>query len=81
MSMVEDYGEWVWAFEMEFYSFSYRFSDGFRLSHSMSLKMSFLLFALILNVRSLIFSFFFFSGEKRRKCIILLAEEEMNGKS
>lgn len=79
MSMVEDYGEWVWAFEMEFYSFSCRFSAGFRLSHSMSLKMSFLLF----NIKREIPDFFFcfFSGEKRRKCIILPAEEEMNGKS
>lgn len=60
MSMVEDYREWVWGFEIEFYSFSCRFSAGFRLSHSMSLKMSFLLFTLILNVRSLIFYSVFF---------------------
>lgn len=38
MSTVVDYGEWVTAPEMEFYSFTCRFAAGFKLSQSMSLK-------------------------------------------
>ena len=38
MSTVIDYGEWVRAPEMEFYSFTYKFAAGFKLSQSMSLK-------------------------------------------
>lgn len=77
--MVVDYGEWVRAPEMEFYSFSYRFAAGFKLSQSMSLKT--FISSTYSNIKHKTLDFFFFPEEKRRKDITFPAEEEVNGKS
>lgn len=77
--MVVDYGEWVRTPEMEFYSFSYRFAAGFKLSQSVSLKM--LISSTYSNIKHKIPDFFFFSEEKRRKDITFPVAEEVNGKS
>ena len=78
MSVVVDYGEWVRAPEMEFYSFSYRFAAGFKSSQSVSLKM--FISSTYSNIKHKILDFFF-SEEKRRKDITFPAAEEVNGKS
>ena len=77
MSTVVDYGEWVTAPEMEFYSFTCRFAAGFKLSQSMSLKT--FISSTYSNIKHKTPDFFFPEG-KRRKDITFSAEEEVNGK-
>ena len=72
MSMVVDYGEWVRTPEMEFYSFSYRFAAGSKLSQSVSLKM--LISSTYSNIKHKIPDFFFFL--KRRGGKILLSQQQ-----
>ena len=79
MSMVVDYGEWVRTPEKGFYSFSYRFAAGFKLSQSVSLKM--FISSTYCNIKHKIPDFFFFPEEKRKKDITFPAAEEVNGKS
>lgn len=78
MSVVGDCGEWVRAFEVDLYSFSYIFAAGFKWLQSISLKTSFLL-----TIYSVIKqkSHDFLSGEKRRSNINFPVEEDMDGKS
>lgn len=72
MSVVVDYGEWVRAPEMEFYSFSYRFAAGFKSSQSVSLKM--FISSTYSNIKHKILDFFFFL--KRRGGKILLSQQQ-----
>ena len=65
--MVVDYGEWVRTPEMEFYSFSYRFAAGFKLSQSVSLKM--LISSTYSNIKHKIPDFFFFLKRRGGKKI------------
>ena len=71
MSVVVDYGEWVRAPEMEFYSFSYRFAAGFKSSQSVSLKM--FISSTYSNIKHKILDFFFL---KRRGGKILLSQQQ-----
>ena len=72
--MVVDYGEWVRTPEMEFYSFSYRFAAGFKLSQSVSLKM--FISSTYCNIKHKIPDFFFFFLKRRGRKILLSQQQK-----
>ena len=76
--MVIDYGEWVRAPEMEFYSFTYKFAAGFKLSQSMSLKK--FISSTYSNIKHKTPDFFFYRKGRGGKILLSQQKKKWMGK-